>query len=229
MRTHPIHFSEVAVDVANRSTSRLPSAETPPRAALRLRHRHRLLATLTRSTPTATMPSVLMLRVLCTPTAPPSRCTHTSLAQMVIVVNTYHAATTVTVLVLRIGSSPAVVPRFSLPGPTTASTLVPVSVLRVRLCVKCDTRSFFSDPANGIGMKIWQCFDGLAAQQWYYTPDQRIALDGGSAYPWHLSLTSLTQILLDQCIDLTNGSTADGNQVQTWKCTTGDNNQRWTF
>ena len=32
-------------------------------------------------------------------------------------------------------------------------------------------------PANGVLMKIWQCYDGLAAQQWYYTADDRISLE----------------------------------------------------
>ncbi|KAL0951944.1 hypothetical protein HGRIS_008595 [Hohenbuehelia grisea] len=33
-----------------------------------------------------------------------------------------------------------------------------------------------STPANGVELKIWQCFDNLAAQTWFYTGDQRIAL-----------------------------------------------------
>ena len=31
-------------------------------------------------------------------------------------------------------------------------------------------------PGSGTQMKIWQCYSGLAAQTWYYTGDQRIAL-----------------------------------------------------
>lgn len=31
-------------------------------------------------------------------------------------------------------------------------------------------------PANGVGMKIWQCYTGLAAQQWTFTTDNHIAL-----------------------------------------------------
>ena len=30
---------------------------------------------------------------------------------------------------------------------------------------------------NGDTMKIWTCYAGLAAQQWFYTGDQRIALE----------------------------------------------------
>ncbi|KAF8642814.1 hypothetical protein AX16_009403 [Volvariella volvacea WC 439] len=35
-----------------------------------------------------------------------------------------------------------------------------------------------SSPGNGVGMKIWQCYDNLPAQDWYYTDDARIALTG---------------------------------------------------
>lgn len=38
--------------------------------------------------------------------------------------------------------------------------------------------SSFIDPANGVKMKIWTCYEGLAAQQWYWTDDNRIALTG---------------------------------------------------
>ncbi|KAF8903451.1 G-X-X-X-Q-X-W domain-containing protein, partial [Gymnopilus junonius] len=34
-----------------------------------------------------------------------------------------------------------------------------------------------STPANGVSMKIWECFDNLPAQQWFYTDDNRIALE----------------------------------------------------
>jgi hypothetical protein len=35
-----------------------------------------------------------------------------------------------------------------------------------------------TDPASGVGMKIWQCYDNLPAQAWYYTLDERIAVTG---------------------------------------------------
>ena len=60
-------------------------------------------------------------------------------------------------------------------------------------------------------MKIWDCYSGITAQTWYYTDDHRIAL-------YNQGL----------CLDLTNGSTADGNVLQTWSCTTGNTNQVWT-
>jgi hypothetical protein len=66
-------------------------------------------------------------------------------------------------------------------------------------------------PGNGIKMKIWQCYGGLAAQQFYLTGDGRIAVEGKG-----------------QCLDLMNGSLAPYNTVQTWQCSTGNNNQYWT-
>jgi hypothetical protein len=41
-----------------------------------------------------------------------------------------------------------------------------------------------TEPASGIGMKIWQCFDNLPAQAWFYTDDNRIAVTGqGTFFP----------------------------------------------
>ncbi|TFK37574.1 ricin B lectin domain-containing protein [Crucibulum laeve] len=68
-----------------------------------------------------------------------------------------------------------------------------------------------SAPANGIPMKIWQCFDGLAAQTWFFTDDNRIALFNQG-----------------QCLDLTDGNLSIGAGVQTWQCTDNDVNQIWT-
>ncbi|KAJ8508457.1 hypothetical protein ONZ45_g9262 [Pleurotus djamor] len=59
-----------------------------------------------------------------------------------------------------------------------------------------------TNPASGVGMKIWICYDNLPAQQWYYTNDNRVAVEGKG-----------------QCLDLTSGSLNNGNQVQTWQCT----------
>ncbi|KAF8960459.1 G-X-X-X-Q-X-W domain-containing protein [Flammula alnicola] len=67
-------------------------------------------------------------------------------------------------------------------------------------------------PANGVGLKIWQCFDKLPAQQWFYTNDNRIALEGQGF-----------------CTDLTDGKLTNSNPVQTWKCTDFDANQIWTL
>ncbi|KAJ3512324.1 hypothetical protein NLJ89_g3579 [Agrocybe chaxingu] len=38
-----------------------------------------------------------------------------------------------------------------------------------------------STPGNGVGLKIWQCYDNLPSQQWYFTDDSRIALEGKGA------------------------------------------------
>ncbi|KAG9222069.1 hypothetical protein CCMSSC00406_0008054 [Pleurotus cornucopiae] len=69
-----------------------------------------------------------------------------------------------------------------------------------------------SSPANGVGMKIWECFDNLPAQQWFLTDDNRIALENQGL-----------------CLDLTEGILTNGNQVQTWQCTDNDNNQAWVL
>ncbi|KAJ3571080.1 hypothetical protein NP233_g3987 [Leucocoprinus birnbaumii] len=68
-----------------------------------------------------------------------------------------------------------------------------------------------ASPANGVGMKIWQCFDNLPAQDWFYTNDDRIALTNQGF-----------------CLDLTNGNLANANQVQIWHCTDNDVFQIWT-
>ncbi|TFK37931.1 ricin B lectin domain-containing protein [Crucibulum laeve] len=68
-----------------------------------------------------------------------------------------------------------------------------------------------SSPGNGVGMKLWQCYDNLPAQQWYFTDDDRIALEGKGL-----------------CLDLPGGDLTNGNQAQTWQCTNGNLNQVWT-
>ncbi|RDB27204.1 Endo-1,4-beta-xylanase A [Hypsizygus marmoreus] len=70
-----------------------------------------------------------------------------------------------------------------------------------------------SNPANGIKMKIWTCYKGVAAQSWDYTNSNQIRLAGQGQ---------------NQCLDLTGGSTQNGNQLQTWQCSNGNNNQIWT-
>lgn len=68
-----------------------------------------------------------------------------------------------------------------------------------------------SDIGNGVGMKIWQCFTGLPQQSWFYTDDDRIAVTNHG-----------------QCLDVTNGITTNGNQLQTFQCTDNDVNQFFT-
>jgi hypothetical protein len=67
-------------------------------------------------------------------------------------------------------------------------------------------------PANGTQLKIWQCFADLPAQQWVYTGDNRIALENQGF-----------------CVDLEYGITKNGNKVQTWQCSDGNQNQVWTL
>ncbi|KAG6815704.1 hypothetical protein H0H87_012088 [Tephrocybe sp. NHM501043] len=68
-------------------------------------------------------------------------------------------------------------------------------------------------PKNGDKVTIKTFSEvGLPSQAWYYTEDKRIQLDGTG-----------------QCLDFPNGSTANGKQVQTWDCTSGNKNQIWTF
>ncbi|KAG6917260.1 hypothetical protein DXG01_003207 [Tephrocybe rancida] len=69
-----------------------------------------------------------------------------------------------------------------------------------------------STPANGVPMKIWECFHNLPAQTWFYNLDNSIALkDTGF------------------CLDLPGGAHFSGNQVQTWACVNGNSNQVWTL
>lgn len=72
-------------------------------------------------------------------------------------------------------------------------------------------------------MKIWQCYDNLPAQQWFYTGDNRVALTNRGL-----------------CLDLTDGACSfpvytdykgkktNANVMQTWECTPGNTNQIWT-
>jgi len=68
-----------------------------------------------------------------------------------------------------------------------------------------------SAPASGVGMKIWQCYDKLPAQQWDYTLFKTLKLEK-----------------TDQCLDLPDGNPTNGNQLQTWECAKGNTNQMWT-
>ena len=54
-------------------------------------------------------------------------------------------------------------------------------------------------------MKIWQCYDNLPAQAWYYTNDNRIAVTGKG---WYLAINfklyhSNSQIQVNAWISLT--------------------------
>jgi len=66
--------------------------------------------------------------------------------------------------------------------------------------------------ANGVHMKIWQCFSGLPQQTW--TPDTSSGI---------IKLTTA-----NFCLDLTNGVTTNQNVLQIWTCSGGNTNQIWT-
>ncbi|TFK22304.1 hypothetical protein FA15DRAFT_622740, partial [Coprinopsis marcescibilis] len=69
-------------------------------------------------------------------------------------------------------------------------------------------------PGDGVGMKIWECFPDIAAQQWIYTAENSIRLAGTNF-----------------CLDLTAGLLTNGNQLQTWTCAGPPNlnlSQLWT-
>jgi hypothetical protein len=59
-------------------------------------------------------------------------------------------------------------------------------------------------------MKIWQCFDNLAAQAWTYSSSHTLKLQSAN-----------------ECLDLTNGATTNGNQLQVFQCFQGNTNQIW--
>jgi hypothetical protein len=63
-----------------------------------------------------------------------------------------------------------------------------------------------SSPHNNGPAKVYTCYPGLAAQHWYFTADQRVALTGGT-----------------QCLDLSTSTGAP----QTYACTPGNTNQVW--
>jgi hypothetical protein len=42
-------------------------------------------------------------------------------------------------------------------------------------------------PGNGVGMKIWQCYDNLPAQTWVYNTDSQFVLSGRGKQLCHLN------------------------------------------
>ncbi|KAF7440082.1 hypothetical protein PC9H_000425 [Pleurotus ostreatus] len=57
-----------------------------------------------------------------------------------------------------------------------------------------------SNPANSVRMKIWQCYDNLPAQEWYYTGDNRIALFNKGKGFVHLASSLLIIILFQDYV-----------------------------
>lgn len=85
-----------------------------------------------------------------------------------------------------------------------------------------------ASPANGVGMKIWTCYDNLPAQEWYYTDDNRVALENQGMSYLHCLMNTRLNIISGFCLDLTNGVLTDSSQAQIWACTNNDVNQIWT-
>lgn len=90
---------------------------------------------------------------------------------------------------LRSGLSTEQTRRFRSQEPTTASTLVQVRILSIYLDRPCE-HDRWADPASGVSMKIWQCYDNLPAQAWYYTGDNRIAVTGTGKFLFLLAIVS---------------------------------------
>ncbi|KAF9483148.1 G-X-X-X-Q-X-W domain-containing protein [Pholiota conissans] len=67
-----------------------------------------------------------------------------------------------------------------------------------------------SKPENPSGIRLSACTKGSSSQTWKYDEDDEISLDG----------TNL-------CLDLTNGSVDNGNQLQTNPCNYQNKNQLW--
>ncbi|KAG6872922.1 hypothetical protein C0995_005180 [Termitomyces sp. Mi166 len=80
-----------------------------------------------------------------------------------------------------------------------------------------DARSAY--PKNGDKVELWIYSDSrLPFQSWLYTEDKRLRL-----------YATAKLVYRGQCLDLPNGSTANGNQLQIWDCIQGNKNQIWTF
>ncbi|GLB36890.1 hypothetical protein LshimejAT787_0311770 [Lyophyllum shimeji] len=59
-----------------------------------------------------------------------------------------------------------------------------------RAVVRFLSGSLFLPPASGVRMKIWTCYDNLAAHSWYYTDDNRSSLNNAGTIPARRSMSS---------------------------------------
>jgi hypothetical protein len=112
---------------------------------------------------------------------------------------------------------------------TSVSMLGPVSIVHSGHLMKTRKLAFILDPENGIQMKIWQCFNGLAAQTWSFDNNHHFVLQGKGmlSFVSYRYSTQRCARWLGQCLDLTNGITTNGNPVQTWQCVSDNQNQVW--
>jgi len=67
--------------------------------------------------------------------------------------------------------------------------------------------------ADGVQMKIWECFSDLPQQTWI--PD--------------ISSGNIQLTTANFCLDLTNGATTNQNILQIWTCGSANPNQNWTI
>ncbi|KAJ9113194.1 hypothetical protein QFC22_006033 [Naganishia vaughanmartiniae] len=97
----------------------------------------------------------------------------------------------------------------------TKVQVAPNSLTTTNYCV-----DFGSDRGvNGVGAKIWQCYDNVPAQNLYITGDAHLAVEGDN-----------------QCLDVRAESGPSQNKpygslkdVQSWQCSGGDANQIFKF
>ncbi|KAF9524373.1 ricin B lectin domain-containing protein [Crepidotus variabilis] len=65
-------------------------------------------------------------------------------------------------------------------------------------------------PGNGVGMKIWQCYQNQPPQAWVFNDVGTVAASG-------------------LCVDVPSGDVTNTNQLQTWECGAENNNQLFTI
>lgn len=98
----------------------------------------------------------------------------------------------------------------------SASTLVPTLGLMDSQSPSFSPPRPLADCPSCRAAKIWQCYEGLAAQRLYITDDNHIAVENGPG----------------QCLDVQAESSSDTSgpypiikRLQTWDCTFGNGNQ----
>ncbi|KAH6906599.1 carbohydrate-binding module family 13 protein [Coprinopsis sp. MPI-PUGE-AT-0042] len=79
----------------------------------------------------------------------------------------------------------------------------------------CLDAGVLQDLRDGTQLKIWECYNYLAQQQWGF-------VDGS------IRLTGIRGSPLFNCIDLTDGRLENSNVIQTWRCTENNLNQHWS-
>jgi hypothetical protein len=83
-------------------------------------------------------------------------------------------------------------------------------------------------------MKIWECYDNLAQQDWAIE-GTKIRLSGirntplSKSYRADKASASLMRIFSDSCLDLTDGRTDNSNVIQVWQCSANNANQEWAI